>query len=356
MTGLLTDLMRDRADHLDAPEVDLAAITRDGDRVVRRRRTAVVGGLAAAAVVAVVTGAALLGGGGGGGDVVAGPPADAEPLTWTTGRTLHTAGGASVELAADVRAWTWVGDDVVYTDPGHRVHLWRAGRDRVVGDTAAPDTDLAELVSDGTFVAWIRPDRRVLRYDVTDGTTVRGPALPGKRPRVTAIDGAEVYLADSAGVYAWRPSDPDGFETLGTDPGAVVLDAESGILVRTAPFRTILLEREGRTLHVSAREFADLSPDARLVSLEDTDTGKVVDTTTGDEVTLDHGHEWAVGYQWLGPTTVATLAFDGVDDEQSMDGWLLTCDAVTGACSPAEHLPTVGGFQLPAGLHLAPPG
>jgi hypothetical protein len=170
---------------------------------------------------------------------------------------------------------------------------------------------------------------------------------------VTAVDGAEVYLADSAGVYAWRPTDPDGYETLGSDPGAVVLDAESGTLVRTAPFRTVLVEREGATLHVSAREFAALSPDARLVSLEDGDVGTVVDTTTGRAVALDHGHEWAIGYQWLDATTVAVLAFDGIDDEQSMDGWLLTCDAVTGACSPAEDLPAVGEFQLPAGLHFS---
>ncbi|WP_457191339.1 hypothetical protein [Nocardioides sp. P5_E3] len=356
MTGLLNDLMRDRADHLEAPEVDLAAIARDGERVVRRRRAALVGGVAAASVVAVVSGAALLGTrGGDDGQVAGSPPAAVQPLTWTTGRTLHTAGGESVDLAAEVRAWVWVGDDVVYTDPGHRVHLWQDGRDRVVGETMAPDTDLAELVSDGTFVAWVGADRRVERYDVSDGATVRGPALPGERPRVTAIDGAEVYLADSAGVYAWQPSTPSSYRTIDTDPRAVVLDAESGTLVRTAPGRTVLLEREGTTLHVSAREFADLSPDAGLLSLDDADIGKVVDTTTGRGVTLDHGHEWAVGYQWLDPTTVATLAFDGMDDEASMDGWLLTCDALTGACAPGEHLPALGEFQLPAGLHFAAP-
>jgi hypothetical protein len=354
MTGLLNDLMRDRADHLDAPEVDLAAIVRDGARAVRRRRAAVVGGVAAASVVAVVCGAALLGTRGGDGQVAGGPPAGAQPLTWTTGRTLHTAGGESVDLAAEVRAWVWVGDDVVYTDPGHRVHLWQDGRDQVVGETMSPDTDLAELVSDGSFVAWIGADGRVVRYDVADGTTVRGPALPGARSRVTAMDGAEVYLADSAGVYAWQPSTPSSYRTLGTDPRAVVLDAESGTLVRTAPGRTVLLEREGTTLHVSAREFADLSPDARLVSLDDADIATVVDTT-GREVTLDHGHEWAVGYQWLDRTTLATLAFDGTDDEASMDGWLLTCDALTGACAPGEDLPALGDFQLPAGLHFAAP-
>ena len=50
---------------------------------------------------------------------------------------------------------------------------------------------------------------------------------------------------------------------------------------------------------------------------------------------------------------MATLAFDGMDDEASMDGWLLTCDALTGACAPAEHLPALGEFQLPAGVPLS---
>ena len=72
----------------------------------------------------------------------------------------------------------WVGDAVVYTDPAHRVHLWQDGRDQVVGETAPPDTDLAELVSDGTFVAWVGADRRVVRYDVTDGPPSGGRRCP----------------------------------------------------------------------------------------------------------------------------------------------------------------------------------
>ncbi|WP_248581442.1 hypothetical protein [Nocardioides sp. InS609-2] len=56
MTGLLSDLMHDRADTLAAPELDLDALMRDGQRRVVRRRTAFVGGGAALAVVAVVAG------------------------------------------------------------------------------------------------------------------------------------------------------------------------------------------------------------------------------------------------------------------------------------------------------------
>ena len=273
--------MHDRADRLEAPDVDLAAIARDGERAVRRRRAAVVGGVAAAAVVAVqASGAALLGTrGGDDGQVAGSPPAGAQPLTWTTGRTLHTAGGESVDLAAEVRAWVWVGDDVVYTDPGHRVHLWQDGRDQVVGETMSPDTDLAELVSNGTFVAWVGADRRVERYDVTDGATARGPALPGERPRVTAIDGAEVYLADSAGVYAWQPSTPSSYRTIDTDPAP--RSSTPSPASWSAPPRAgrSSSNARGRPSTCHRASSADLSPDARLVSLEDTDIGKVVDTT-----------------------------------------------------------------------------
>ncbi|MDR7254469.1 hypothetical protein J2X46_003462 [Nocardioides sp. BE266] len=353
MTGLLTDLMHDRADRLDGPEVDLAAITRDGDRVVRRRRTAVVG-VAAASVLAVVTGAALFGGGPARDtDVVAtGPIAQLDLLSWTSGRVLHTGNGATVELDADVRAWVWVGDSVVYTDPSGRVHLWQGGVEREIG-TALAQGDLAELVTDGTFVAWVGADHRLVRYDVTEGTLVRAPAMPGDRLRVTAIDGAMVYAADTEGVYAWRPTELNSYQTLGTDPRAVVLDAENGTLVRTAPGRTVVLERDGDTLLVAAREFADLSPDAGLLSVEDKDRGLVVDTDSGVEVTLDHGHEWAIGYQWLDATTVAVLAFDGINEDEVMDASLLTCDALTGACAEGEHLGAVGQWQLPAGIHLA---
>ena len=352
MTGLLTDLMHDRADRLATPEVDLATIARDGDRAVRRRRTAVVGGVAAASVLVVVTGAALFGGRAGDGDVVAtGPVAQLDLLSWTTGRVLHTGSGATVELDADVRAWVWVGDSVVYTDPSGRVHLWQGGTERVIGNAVA-EGDLAELVTDATFVAWVDTDRRLVRYDVTDGTIVRGPSMPGSRLRATALDGATVYAADSDGVYAWRPSEPDAYQTLGTDPRAVVLDAENGTLVRTAPGRTVVMQREGDTLLVAAREFAELSPDARLLSVEDDDAGLVVDTDSGVQVALDTGHQWAIGYRWVDATTVAALAFDGIDDEHAMDGYLLACDALTGACAEGEHLGPLGEWQLPAGIHF----
>ena len=43
MTGRLKDVMHDRADSLDAPDLDVAAMVRDGDRRVARRRTRTAG-------------------------------------------------------------------------------------------------------------------------------------------------------------------------------------------------------------------------------------------------------------------------------------------------------------------------
>ena len=50
MTGLLSDVMHERAEGLERTAIDVAGIVREGDRRVRRRRTAVLGGAAALAL------------------------------------------------------------------------------------------------------------------------------------------------------------------------------------------------------------------------------------------------------------------------------------------------------------------
>lgn len=358
MTGLLTDLMHERADRLEAPEIDLTGITRDGDRRVRRRRTAVVGGVAAAALVAAFAVPALVGGADDEGtrrDLVAdGTAADAQPLAWTTGSVLHRPGEADVDLGVDVRAWVWVGDDIAFTDPQRRVRLWTGDALDVIGTAAPVKTDSAELVADGTFVAWVSGDGRVVRYDVSQGDLVEAPQLPGRRPRVTALDGSEVYAVDTAGTYAWQPTAPDSYRTLDGDLGEV-LDAEGGTTVRKADAdNRAILSRNGEVVQLSTRQLADLSPDGALVAVENDDLGQVVDATTGDAVPFAHGHEWAVGYRWLDASTLAVLAFDGIEDDSAETAWLLTCDGRTGMCDgPGTELPAgYGDFQLPLGIHF----
>lgn len=360
MTGLLTDLMRERADDLPAPHLDLAAIAREGDRRVRRRRTTFAGGLAAAAAVAAVAVPPFVHGGGVGDDrarhdvVADGTTADPQQLAWITGSTLHRPGKPDVDLGVDVRAWVWAGDHIVFTDPRRRVRVWDGGTVDDLGPIATPDPDAPELVADGTSVAWVSVDERVVRYDVAEGTLVVAPELPGNSPRVTAIDGADVYAVDTEGVYSWRTSAPASYRTLGTDPRTAVMDAESGTLVRGVTGDEVVLIRDGSEIGLSTQGLANLSPDGSLVTIENDDVGQVVDAATGATRRFEHGHEWAVGYQWLDPATLAVLAFDGLDDESSSTAWLMTCDARTGTCDgPGTEIPPAyGDVQLPLGVHF----
>lgn len=360
MTGLLSDLMHERADALGAPDLDLAEITRAGDRRVRRRRTALATGLAAAAAVAAVAVPSLVLDGD---DVrptrhdpaADGTAGDARGLAWVTGSTLHRSGQPDADLGVDVRAWVWVGDAIVFTDFQRRVRLWDGDTLEDLGPSATTESDSPELVSDGMSVAWVSPGERVMHYDVSERTLVLAPELPGNRPRVTAIDGADVYAADTAGVYAWQPSAPDGFRTLSTDPTDAVMDAESGTLVRGAVGNEAVLTRDGSSIDLSTREFADLSPDGSLVAIEKDDVGQVVDAVTGEARPFDHGHEWAIGYQWLDESTLAVMAFDGIEEDAAASAWLLTCDGRSGACDgPGTAIPAgFGEFQLPIGIAFA---
>jgi hypothetical protein len=359
MTGQLTDLMHERADHLGAPEIDLVAITRDGERRVRRRRTAWVGAVAAAAVLAALAAPVLVGGAGEGStrrDVVAdGTAAEPQPLAWISGSVLHRPGRSDVDLGVEVRAWVWAGDDIVFTDPQHWVRLWSDDALDVIGRTAPPETDSPELVADGTSVAWVSEEQRVLHYDVARREAVWGPELPGRNPRVTALDGSDLYAVDSAGVYAWQPSAPDAFRTLEGDLGEV-LDAEGGTTVRKVDTENrAILSRNGELVQLSTRQFANLSPDGALVAVENDDLGQVVDATSGTTVPFEHGHEWAVGYGWLDEATLAVLAFDGIEGDSAQTAWLLTCDGRSGVCDrPGTEVPAgYGDFQLPMGIHFS---
>jgi hypothetical protein len=355
MTGMLKDVLHERADELGPPDLDLAAITGAGDRRARRRRTALVGGLAAAAVLAALAVPAALAGGDDGPrrDLAAdGTAAGPAGLAWITGSTLHRPGLADVDLGVDVRAWVWVGDAVAFTDDQHRVRLWTGDALDVIGRTRGVPPDKVELVADGGLVGWVDADRGLTAYDVATGRTSSAPVVPGHPARVTATDGSTVYGADVRGTIALRPGD-DRVEVLSGDIGNV-LDAEDGTLVRQRDDRDKLVIGGANRVPIEAGEFVDLSPDARLVSVELDDAGRVLDAATGEARPFDHGHEWAVGYQWLDATTLAVLAFDGLDDDGAEQAWLLTCDGTTGECGQGTTVPArYGEVQLPVGVHFS---
>ena len=355
MTGMLQDLLRERADDLGAPHVDLASITRDGERRVRRRRTALLGGTAAAAV-ALVAGIAVVAPGAGPSPdsrrdrVADGTDASPVALSWVTGSTLHRAGQPDVDLGVDVRAWVWAGDDVVFTDSQRRVRIWTGDAVDVVGEVAEPRPDDAELVADGTRVAWMTPDGTPARLDTASLESAVGPQLPGRDLRVTALDGAMVYAAGSGGVHVWRPTGPDAYQTLVEDPGGVVMDAEGGTVLRSEGSGRARVTGPGRELTLDVDSFADLAPDGAHVVAESNDTGVLLDTATGERVDLDTGFDWALPFQWASDDTVSVLAFTGTGTDPGDTPYLLPCTVSTGACGGAERL--TGVFQLPVGIHF----
>lgn len=351
MTGLLTELMHDRADHLDGPDLDLARITRDGDRRVRRRRTALVGGVAAAVAIGVVAVPSLTGDRDGDGtarDLVAdGTAAAPVPLSWTTGSTLRRSGAPDVDLGVDVRAWVWVGDAIALTDDERRVLIWTDGALEEVGTAARPDPDDAELVADGARVAWVDPDRRLVLLDTASGEATAQDVPGAGDVRITALDGDMVYAVGGDGVLAWDTRTGE-IEVLDPSGESIVIDAEDGTLLRALPGRRARVEGPGRDLTLTTDSFANLSPGGAHVVAESNDEGILLDTSTGERVPLATGYDWALPFQWLDGDAVAVLAFSFGEDSE--EPFLVRCVVSTGACDEGE--PLEPGFQLPAGLHF----
>lgn len=364
MTGLLKDVMNERADSLDAPELDLAALTRSGERRVRRRRTGWAGGIAAVTTVAALAGPSLVGGGTDMRPHVAdGTAALPRQLAWVVGSTLHRTGEPDVDLGSPVRAWVLQGDPqrrpgadtVVYTDENHRVHVWADGTDRVVGRTIVPERDTAELVADVSDVAWVDAERGLTRYDVNNDTLAWVPASPGSgTPQVTALDAGVVYAVDARGAIAWDTSEGVP-RVVDPDPEHAVLDAEYGTTVQFRGNRRARVTGPGGGLTFAVDSFANLSPDRTMVVAETGDEGVLLDVATGERRPLDSGHEWSLPYSWLDDDTVAVLAFDGLDGaDRDRQAFLQVCDTVSGACDgPGVELPgAFGAFQLPNGIHF----
>jgi hypothetical protein len=355
MTGLLTDVMHDRADRLGPPPVDLEAITRNGDRRVRHRRTALVGGITAAAVV-VAAGAALLGGGrapgpdGGRADVADGTDAAPVALSWVEGSTLRRVGGPDVDLGVDVRAWVSAGDDIVLTDDARRVLVWTGDDLEVVGTVAAPRADDAELVADGTRVAWAAPGGRVVHLDASTGEQKALGTAGERDTRVTALDGDMVYGVDRGGVFSWDTRSQE-VEVLDPTGEQVVIDAEAATLVIADRGRRARVSGPAGELTFTTDSFANLSPDGTHLVSETDDEGVLLDTTTGERIALETGYAWALPFQWLDSDTVAVLAFSGslsgVEEDRPH---LLSCAVSTGACAPSQ--PLAAQFQLPVGIHF----
>ena len=128
MTGLLSDLMHDRADSLERAHFDVDGMVATGDRRVHRRRTAVVGGVAALAVAAGVLAPQVLGGGGGptavDGDLVA--AFGTHSPSYAVGSAI-TIDGQTFDVGRKVRAYVQTDRGVVFSDADGKVWASQGG-------------------------------------------------------------------------------------------------------------------------------------------------------------------------------------------------------------------------------------
>ena len=380
MTGLLRDVMDARADALDVPDLDVAAMVRDGDHHLVRRRRRLAGGLVAASLV-VAAGIAvpsLLPGSDVDGDTAG--SVHSYDLAYAVGGTIHD-GPRTIETGVRIHALVQGISGYVVADQQRRVHTVVDGETTQVGLLA--ETDRGRLVSDDDVVAWVDSadggTLSVLDLATGERADVAVEAFPGELvgppgladavgAQIAAVDGRTVYVTDVRGVMAWDALDGKDPVLIPSPEGVEVevVDVQDGQILQVGrSFEP--QETDGSTTMVQVEDLrigpdlkdtrslpglrGTLSPDGRRVALYDRQSrpgSPSFGTTTVGEVS---GSTWmpvaprrydsVAAYQWLDADTFAALAWSSTADFVRAD--LLSCEASTGEC-------TVAVRGLPDGL------
>jgi hypothetical protein len=370
MTGLLNDLMRERADALDGPAFDVDGLVRAGDRRVRRRRVALAGGLAALAVGAGLVAPLAVGGGDDRGalDPDLAIAFDAPAPAYAVG-SLVTVDGQTFDVGRPVRAFVQTSAGIVFSDASGNV--WAAaGPDPVM--VGRIDADSPRLVADGQRAAWVEPGETptFAVLDQASGRVVRDPLgnVPmmattndGADPAVVyAVDGTSVYVRDHAGAEVWNVATGES-RLIGADAeSGTIVDVEGGQMVYvTRVDGSPPVRRLGTTLDngvdLGVWKADDLSTSGRYLMAEPrADEFRVLDTRTHRWMPApDAGYDFFVGYAWLdGDHYAAVGASKPLNASGPVD--ILTCTASTGACAvTADGVGTLAdGFTMPLGRDI----
>ncbi len=365
MNGLLNDLMHDRADALPAPDLDVDAMVRDGQRRVTRRRTALVGGGAAAAVLAALALPQLL--------PTAAPPKATDTFAsalashqpaYALGTSLHV-DGLTVEVPTAPKAMVQTDRGVVYADDAGVV--WSTTSDGTL-EVGTTDRRSPHLVTDGPRAGWVDTAGDLPVFAVLDQTTggvtsspLRNVASTGTQRNqagsavVYALDGDVLYVRDPRGVVAWNHRTDDQ-RVLGDADRFDIDDVQDGRIAyqpremggTAQPYRVGPDLTTGRQLEAWTG-FA-LSPSATyLLGEDDPDRAKVFDVATGEVIdAVPDGYAFFAGYAWLDDDTYVGIGLNKPWETTPVD--MLTCD-VGGACTvAADAIGTIdGGVVLPLG-------
>ena len=385
MTGLLQDVMHERADSLDAPHLDVAAIIRDAEQRRARRFRTVAGGLVAASLV-VAAGAAypaLRPDEDRRGDAATG--VHSYDVAYAVEGTIHD-GPRTVDTDLRIAALVQGISGYVVADVQQRVHTVVDGETTVVGRLAR--IDRPRLVSDDDVVAWVDAGGTLSVVDLATGDRADAPledwpgdaliAEPGSiadgQARVVAVDGRTVYVADArGGVMAWDALDGEEPVLVPGPAGVEARDVKGGrILHAVRSYEP--QERDGTTTMVEVvtqRIGTDLdggrsvpgaggllSPDGRSLAYVERGSvdGVSLSTTSVGDVDGDRwtpvtsaGHDGVVIDRWLDADTFMATGYAVTDEFLRSD--LLSCEASTGTCTTvrtAEPGPIVLATGVPS--------
>lgn len=362
MTGLLKDVMTERADRLDSPTIDVEAITRAGDRTVRRHRIA---GLAAGTAAAVGIGVAVqliswpddLGDN----TVASNRPAVA---SWAIGSDIHTE-TETIEVGRTVHAYVRTDVGFVVQDTDGTVWSVTSGEPKRVGTAS---TDQAALKADGPLAGWVEfPAGQAPQFVVFDqatGSILRNsdstePGMGASKDAVNpaflyAIDGRTAYWRDTRGVVRYDINTAEatvlgpavnGFDLADVEEGLLVRPDEGGLESRTIVSADVVAD--GPAFPVSTPAY--LSPRATYLMSENGDDFTVFEIATGKELApteAKRAYWFFLGFEWLDDKRYVAMGQTARD--QPVD--LLTCVAATGECElSADDVATSEDLRLPTG-------
>lgn len=354
MTDKLQTLMREQADSVDFAAPDLDAMIRTGDRRRRTRSAAAVVGVAAASVLAVAGVQAVVPEPTTRVQPMAPTTPDTAPVSWVMGSVLHE-GDRSTSLPFRPVAYVATGEGYVFSDGDGTVWSMVGGSATEAGRTDAADPHLVADAESG-LAGWLDPTTGswVVLDQVTGSHDVH-PARPGAAPEhFIGIDGGAAYWRAGRGLVGTTTGDrrpavhPRAGAAKDVEEGLVSVPVAGGTEVRRLA-GDVVMELPGLS-----GAFHDFSHDARYLTFEG-DRPEVADLTTGDQVSLRlDGDQWATGYTWLGPRTLAVLAADGPEDDAVAGLW--TCEVPAGDCDRVAELGTfleiASELVLPTGARI----
>ena len=357
MNQPVRDLMTERADRLDAPDLDVAAIMRDGSVRLRRRRArmgGVVGALVACGVVGATAVPGLLPGQQEAArtDVsFASAFADRDPA-YAVGRTVHL-DGRDFTVPTPVLAMVQTTAGIVYSD--REGDVWSAPGDSPAEKVGTTDPEWPHLAVDGTRAAWAEETPSGAEFVLLDqdsGAATRIPAQGGATddPQALAVDGDDLYVRDGRGLVRVDLATQEADVVSEWRGDLEVIDVEQGEIAHLAPpshdARTVD-GFVGRALGTGAKvavggAMVDLSDDgAYLLGETEPDTFAIFDVAAGThELISSPDHEFLIGYRWLDRDTYLALGMNKPWDSTPVD--LLRCD-VGGGCTVAA--PAIGSFD-----------